>query len=145
MPKNWCLQTVVLEKTPENPLDNKEIKPVHFNGDWPWIFTGRTDAEAEAPLFWSSDVNRQLFGKEPEDGKDWGQKEKRVSEDEVAGQHHRYNEHELRQTPGDAERQGGLACCSAWGHKELDTAGQLNNSNNHPWLKFTCTECCHSP
>ena len=90
--RNWCLQTVVLKKTPESPLDSKEIKPVHFKGDWLWIFAGRTDAEAEAPLFWSFDVNRQLFGKEPEDGKDWGQKEKRVSEDEVAGQHHWYNE-----------------------------------------------------
>ena len=58
MPKNWCLRTVVLEKTPESPLNSKEIKPVNLKGDQPWIFTGKTDAEAEAPVFWSSVVNR---------------------------------------------------------------------------------------
>ena len=73
-PKNWCLWTVVLEKTPESPLDSKEIKPVKLKGDQPWIFTGRTDAEAEIPVFWSSDMNRQLIGKVPDAGKDWGQK-----------------------------------------------------------------------
>ena len=62
-PKNWCCQTVVLEKTPESPLDSKEIKPVNLKGDLPWIFTGRTDAETNAPVFWSSDANRQLTGK----------------------------------------------------------------------------------
>ena len=104
-PKNWCLRTVVLEKTSESPLDSKEIKPVNLKGDKPWIFTGRT--EAEAPVFWLSDVNRWLIGKAPDAGKDWGQ-EKRVSEDEVAGQHHQCNEHELGQTLGDGEGQGGL-------------------------------------
>ena len=69
----------MLEKTSENPLDGQEIKPVHLKGDQPWIFTGRTDAEA--PVFWSSDVNRQLIGKVPNAGKDWGQKEKRASEE----------------------------------------------------------------
>ena len=68
-PKNWCLQTVVLEKTPESCLDTKEIKPVNLKGDQPWIFTGRTDAEAEAPVFWSSDVNSRLVGKVPTLGK----------------------------------------------------------------------------
>ena len=63
MPKNWCLQTVVLEKTPESPLDSKEVKPVNLKGDQPWIFTGRTDAEADAPVFWSSDANRWLIEK----------------------------------------------------------------------------------
>ena len=62
-PKNWCLQTVVLEKTPESPLDSKEIKPVNLKGDQPWIFTGRTDAKAEAPEFWSSNANKQLIRK----------------------------------------------------------------------------------
>ena len=69
-PKNWCLWTVVLEKTPESPVDSKEFKPVNLQGDQPWIFTGKTDAEA--PVFWSSDVNRQLIGKVPNAGKDWG-------------------------------------------------------------------------
>ena len=66
--------TVVLEKTPESPLDNKEIKLVKHKEDQPWIFTGRTDDEAEAPVFWSSDENRQLSGKAYDTGKDWGQK-----------------------------------------------------------------------
>ena len=63
---------LVLEKTPESPLDHKEIKPVNLKGNQPWIFTGSTDAEAEAPVFWSSDVNSQLIGKVPDAGKDWG-------------------------------------------------------------------------
>ena len=87
-PENWCLRTVVLEKTPESPLNSKEIKPGNLKGDQPWIFTERTDAEAEALVFCSSDVNRQLIGKVPDAGKDWGQKEKRESEDERAGRHH---------------------------------------------------------
>ena len=70
------LQTVVLEKTSESALDSKEIKSVNLKGDQPWIFTRRTDAEAEAPVFWSSDVNRQPIGKSSDAGKDWGQKEK---------------------------------------------------------------------
>ena len=86
------LWTVVPEKTVESPLDSKEIKPVNLKGDQSWIFTGRTDAEAEAPVFWSSDVNRQIIGKVPGAGKDWGQKEKMASEDEMAGQHHWSNE-----------------------------------------------------
>ena len=124
---------MVLEKTPQSPLDSKEIKPVNLKGNQPWILIGRTDAEAEAPVFWSSDVNRWLIEKVPDDGKDWGQKEKRASEDETAGWHHRRNEHELGETPGDGEGQGGLACCSSWGHKvrgvtRLDMTSQLNNN-----------------
>ena len=83
MPKNWCFQTVVLERTPESPLDSKKIKPVNLKGDQPWTYTGRTDAEAEAPVFSSSDANRLLIGKVSDAGKDWGQKEKRASEDEM--------------------------------------------------------------
>ena len=128
MPKNWCLWTVVLEKTPESPLDSKEIKPVNLKGNQPWIVTGRTDAEAEAPVFWSSDANRRLIEKVPDAGKDWGQKGKRASEDETAERHHWCNEHELGQTPGDGEGQGGLACCSPLGRKESDMTGELNNN-----------------
>ena len=125
------LQNVELEKTPASPLDSKEIKPVNLKGDQHWIFTGRTDAEAEAPVFWSSDVNRWLIGKVPDAGKDQGQEEKRASEDEMAGRHHQYNEHDIGQTPGDGEGQGGLARCSQWNHKELDITGWLNNNNNN--------------
>ena len=74
MPKNRCLWTVVLEKTSESLLDSKEIKPITLKGAQPWIFTGRTDAEAEALVFCSSDVNRWLIGKVPDAGKDRGQK-----------------------------------------------------------------------
>ena len=118
-----AFSTVVLGKTPESPLDNKKIKPVNLKGDQPWIFTRRTDTEAEAPVFWSSDVNRQLTGKLPDAGKDWGQKEKKASEDEMAEWHRWCRGHEVRQIPGDGEGQGGMACCSPWGHKESDTKG----------------------
>ena len=114
-------------KTPESPLDSKEIKPVNLMGDQPWIFTGRIEAEAEALVFWSSDVNSRLIGKVPDAGKDWGQKEKRASEDEMAGWHHQCNEHELGQTLGQG--QGGLECCGPWDRRELDMTGQLNNNS----------------
>ena len=80
MPKNWCLWTVVLEKTPESPLDSKEIKPVNLKGDQSWTFTRRTDADDETPVFLSSDANRRCIRKDPDVKKDWGLKEKRVSE-----------------------------------------------------------------
>ena len=124
-PKNWYLWTVVLEKTPENLLHSKEIKPVNIKGNIPWILIGRTDAEAEAPVFQSPDASSQLIEKVPDAGKDWEQKEKRVSEDEMAQWHHWCNGHELGQTSGDGEGQGGLACCSPWGCKELDVT-ELN-------------------
>ena len=120
------LWTVVLEKTPESPLDSKEIKPVNLKGNQPWILFGRTDAEGEPPVFWWSDGNSWLIGKVPDTGKDWGQKEKRVSEDEMAGWHHWCNGHELGQILGDGEGQRGLVCCSPWGRKELDMSGWLN-------------------
>ena len=120
--------TVVLEKTSEHSLDSKEIKPVNLKGNKPWIFTGRTDDEAEAPVLWLSDVNR-LIGKVPDAGKDRGPKEKRASEDEMAGCHHQGNERKLGQTLGDGEGQGSLACCSPWCHKESDTTGWLNNNS----------------
>ena len=74
---------VVLKKTLESPLDSKEIKPVDSKGNKPWLFTGRTDAEAEAPILWPPDVKSQLIGKDPDAGKDWGQEEKGVAEDEM--------------------------------------------------------------
>ena len=122
-PKNWFIWTVVLEKTPESPLDSKEIKPVNLKGNQPWILIGRTDAET--PVFWSFDVNRWLIGKVPDAGKDWGQKEKRASEDEMAEWHHQCNGHELGQTSGDGEGQRGLACCRPRGHEESDMTGRL--------------------
>ena len=94
-------RTVVLKKTPESPLDSKEIKAVNPKGNQPWIFIGRTDAEAEAPIFWSPDAKRWLIGKDPDSGKDWGQEEKRVTEDEMVGWHHWLNGREFEQTLED--------------------------------------------
>ena len=116
---NWCLRTVVLEKTPESPLDSKEIKPVNLKGNKPWILVGnqpwilvaRTEAEAETPVFWSSDGNSWLTGNVPEAWKRLRAEEKRASEDAMAGWHHRCNGHELGQTLEDCKGQGGLACC----------------------------------
>ena len=119
MLKNWCLQIAVLEKTLESPLDYKEIKPVNSKGNQPWIFIGRTDAEAEAPILWPPDLKSWLTEKDPDAGKDWGQ-EKGMTEDEIVGWHHQLTGHKFEQTARDSEGQGSLACCSLWGHKESD-------------------------
>ena len=86
--KNWCFWTVVLEKTLESPLDYKEIQPVHRQGNQSWIFIGRTDFEAETPVFWQPDAKNWLIWKDPDAGKDWGQEEKGMTEDEMVGWHH---------------------------------------------------------
>ena len=76
VPKKWCFQIVVLEKTLESPLGCKEVKPVNPKGNQAWILFGRTDAEAEAPIPWPPDAKSGFIGKDPDAGKDWGQKEK---------------------------------------------------------------------
>ena len=93
--KNWCFWTVVLEKTLESPLDYKEIPPVHSKGDQFWVFIGKTDVEAETPILWPPDVKSWLIWKDPNAGKDWGQEEKGITEDEMVGSHHRLNRHEF--------------------------------------------------
>ena len=118
--KNWCFWTVVLEKTLERHLGCNEIKPVTPKGNQPWIFTGRTEAEAAAPILWPPDVKSQLIGKDPDDGKDGGQEEKGMTEDKMVTWHHRLNRHEFEQTLKDSEGQGSLACQSLWGGKESD-------------------------
>ena len=128
-PKNWWFQIVVLEKTLESPLDCKEIKPVSPKGNQSWLFTGRTDDEAEALILWPSDVKNWLTGKDPDAGKDWGQEEKGATEDEMVGWPHWLNGHEFEWSLGDREGQGSLVCCSPWGCKESDTPEQLNNNN----------------
>jgi len=112
--KNWCLQTVVLEKTLESPLDCKEIKPIIPKGNQPWISIGRTDAES--PIFLPPYVKDQLISKDPDAGKDWRQKEKGMTEDEMVGWY-QLDGHEFEQAPGDGEGQGILTCCSPWGHR----------------------------
>ena len=124
-PKNWCFQTVVLDKTLQSSMENKEIKPVHPKGNQPWMFTGRTNAEAEASILWPPDAKSRLIGKDPDAGKDWGQEEKGTPEDEMVGWHHRFNGHEFEQTLGNSEGQGSLACCNPTGHKELDMTWQV--------------------
>ena len=98
-PSLWLCQSQVLslpkEKTLENPLDCKEIQPVHPKGDQSWVFTGRTDAEAETPVLWPPHAKSWLFGKDPDAWRDWGQEEKGPTEDEMAGWHHWLNGHEF--------------------------------------------------
>ena len=93
--ESWCFRTVVLEKTPESPLDSKEIKPVNPKGNQSWIFIGRTDteAEAEAPVLWPPDAMSWLIGKDSNAGKEWAQEKKRVTEDEMVGWYHQFNGH----------------------------------------------------
>ena len=124
-PKNWCFWTVVLEKTLESLLDCKEIQPVHFE-DQPWDFFGRNDAKTETPVLWSSHAKSWLIGKDSDAGRDWGQEEKGMTEDELTGWHHQLDEHESEWTPGVGDWQGGLACCDSWGRKESDTTEWLN-------------------
>ena len=124
-PKNWCFWTVVL-KTLERPLDCKEIQPVNPKGNQSWIFTGRTDTEAETPMHWPPGGKTWLIGKDPDAGKDWKQEEKGTREDEMVGWHHRLNKREFEQALGVGDGQGSLACCSPWGHKESDMTEQLN-------------------
>ena len=124
-PKNWCFWAVVLKKTLESPLDHKEIQPVHSKGDQSWVFIGRTDAEAETPMLWSPHAKSWLTGKHPDAGRDWGQEEKGMAEDEMAGWHHWLDGREFEWTLGVDDGQGGLACCDSWGHKESDTTERL--------------------
>ena len=124
-PMNWCFWTVVLEKTLERPLDCKEIQLIHPKGNQSWIFIRRTDAEAETPILWPNAKN-WLIGKDPDAGKDWRREEKGITEDKTVEWHHWVDGHEFEQVPGVGDGQGGLVCCSPWGHKELDTTEWLN-------------------
>ena len=135
--KNWCFWTVVLEKTLESPLDCKEIPPVNPKGNRSWRFIGRIDVEAEAPILWSPDLKSWLIGKDPDAGKDWGQEEKGMTEDEMVGWHHWLNGNESEQALGDGEEQRSLVYCSPWGHKESDMTQRLNN-NNVPHSQIRC-------
>ena len=134
MLKNWCFWTVVLVKTLESPLDCKEIKPVNPKGNQPWIFIGRTEAEAEAPILWPPDTKSWLIGKDSDAGRHWGQEEKGTTEDEMAGWHHQLDGHEFGWTSGVDDGQGGLACCNSWSLKESDMTEWLN------WTELNWTQ-----
>ena len=122
--KTWFFETVVLEKTLESPLDSKEIKSVNPRGNRPWIFIGRTDAEAEAPILWPPYAKSWFIGKDPKKrkrkrkdpdiGKDWGQEKKGVTENKMVWWHHQLNGHGYEQTMGSGG-QGSLACYSPRG------------------------------
>ena len=129
--KNRFFWTVVLEETLESPLDCKEIQPVHPKGDQSWTFIGRTNAEAKTPIHWPSDAKNWLIGKDPYPGTDWRQEEKGIKKYEMIGWHHQLNGYEFEQTPGVRDGQESLACCSSWGHKELDMTEWLN------WAELT--------
>ena len=121
--ESWVLlfRIVVLEKTFESPLDHKEVKSVNSKGNQSWIFIGRTDAEAEAPILWPPDAENWLIGKDPDAGKDRRQEEKGTTEDEMVGWHHWLDGHEFEQALGVGDGQGSLVCCSPRGRKESDT------------------------
>ena len=128
VPKNWCsFWAVVLWKTLESPLDCKEIRPVNPTGNQSWLFIGMTDAEAEAPILWPPDVKNWLIWKDPDAGKKWRQKEKRMTEDEMVGWHHWLDGYEFEQDPGVGNGQASLVCCGPWSHRvEHDWATELN-------------------
>ena len=127
----WCWRRL------ESPLACKEIQPVHSEGDQPWDFFGRNDAKAEAPVLWTPHRKNWLTGKDSDAGRDWGQEEKGMTEDEMAGWHHGLNGCESEWTPGDGDGQGRLACCDSWGRKESDTTERLN-WNELNWRFILC-------
>ena len=112
-------------KTLESPLDCKEIQPVHSEGDQPWDFFGRNDAKAETPVLWLPHGKSWFIGKDSDAGRGWGQEEKGMTEDEMAGWHHWLDGRESEWTPGVGDGQGGLVCCGSWGRKESDTTQRL--------------------
>ena len=136
--KNWCFQTVTLEKTLESSLDSKKIKLVNAKGSQFWIFIGRTDAEAEVLILWPPDAKSWLIGKESDAEKDWGQEEKGATEDEMVGWHHQMDWHEFEQTLGGSKGQGSLVCCSPWGCKESDMTERLNKRPSAVWSFSVC-------
>ena len=118
----WVFLKIYLE----SPLDCKKIQPVHSKGYQSWVFFGRNNAKAETPIFWPPHVKSWFIGKDSDAGRDWRQKEKGTTENEMAGWHHRLDGHEFGWIPGVGDRQGGLACCNFWGRKESDMAEWLN-------------------
>ena len=132
--KNWCFCSMVLEKTLKSPLESKEIKPVNHKENQPWIFTRGTDAKAEAPILWPTDVKSPFIRKDPDAGKDRSQ-EKGTTEDEMVGWHHRLKGQKFEQALGGGKGQESLACCNPQCHKESDTAECLNNKNKKDFWK----------
>ena len=126
-------------------LDCKEIQQVHPKGDQSWVFIGGTDVEAETPVLWPPHAKSWLIEKDPDTGKDWGQEEKGMTEDETVRWHHWLNGHGFGWTPGVGDGQLGLACCGSWGCKELDMTEWLNWTEvreiNHSDSIFLSEDC----
>ena len=125
--KLWCWRRLL-----RVPWNARKSNQSILKENQSWILTGRTDSEAKAegPILWPPDVKSWLIWKDPDAGKDWGQEEKGKAEDEMVGRHHRLNGHWFGWTPGVGDGQGGLVCCSSWGHKKSDTTEWLN------WTEF---------
>ena len=129
---------VVLEKTLESPLDSREIKPVNPKGNQSWIFIGRTDAEAETPILWPPDAKNWLIGKDPDAGKDWRQKEKGTTEDEMVGWHHRLDEETHQVNSGSWWWTGKPGMLQSMGSQRVrhDWVTELNWTEYNPVVKF---------
>ena len=125
---NWCLWTMVLEKTLESPLGCREFKPVNSKGNQSWIFIGRTGAKAETPILWPPDAKSWLIWKDPDTGKDWRQEEKGTAEDEMVGWHHWFNGLSLSKVWEMAKDREAWHAAVHVGRKELDTTEPLNNN-----------------
>ena len=122
----WCWRRLLRVSRIVCLLDCKEIQPVHPKGDQSCVFIRRTDVEAETPILWLPDAKSWLIGKDPDAGKDWGQEEKGMTEEEMVGWHHRLDGHGFGWTPGVGDGQGGLVCWGSWGRKESDPTEPLN-------------------
>ena len=129
----WRILSITLLVCEMSALDCKEIQPIHSEGDQPWDFFGRNDAKFETRIFWPPHAKSWLIGKDPDAGRDLGQKEKGMTEDELAGWHHQLDGHEFEWTLGVGDGQGGLGFCNLWGHKESDMT---------EWLTWTELNDC---
>ena len=110
----------------EDSWESLGVQPVHPKADQSWVFIGRADVEAETPVLWPPNGKSWLIWKDPDAGKDWGQEEKGMTEDEMVGWHHWFNGHGFGWTQGVGDGQGSLVCCGSWGRKESVTTEQLN-------------------
>ena len=125
----WCW----MEKTLMSPLDSKEIKPVNPKGNQPWMFIGRTDAEAETPILWPPDAKNWFTEKDPDAGKDWRLEEKGPTEDEMVRWHYWLSGREFEQSPGDGEGAGEPGVLQSMGLYRIGHNLGMNNNNNSPW------------
>ena len=118
------------------PWTARRSKPVNPKGNQSWLFIGRTNAKADAPILWPTDTKSWLIWKDPDAGKDWGQEEKGMTEDKMVGWHQWLSGHEFEQALAVSDARGSLACCSSWGHKMSDMTEQLNWTDDTSIFNF---------